>query len=83
MWEEERLAPPSVWWSWWVWVWVWEGCRRVFREPLGDTVDSCSWISIMWSPKRMVRLSGALPVRKSLTWKMCTSELGTGNGGGG
>ena len=38
----------------------------VERAP-GETVDSCSWISIMWSPRRMVRLSGALPERKSFT----------------
>jgi hypothetical protein len=28
------------------------------------TVDSCSWISIMWSPSLIVRLRGALPERK-------------------
>lgn len=39
----------------------------LLRDACGDTVDSCSWISIMWSPKRMVRLSGALPDRKSFT----------------
>ena len=33
------------------------------------TVESCSWMSIMWSPSLMVRLSGALPERKSTTWK--------------
>jgi hypothetical protein len=32
------------------------------------TVDSCSWISIMWSPSLIVRLRGALPERKSTTW---------------
>lgn len=37
------------------------------RPPLGVTVDSCSWISIMWSPRRIVRFSGALPDRKSFT----------------
>ena len=31
------------------------------------TVDSCSWISIMWSPSLMVRFNGALPDRKSIT----------------
>ncbi len=31
------------------------------------TVDSCSWISIMWSPRRIVRFRGALPDRKSTT----------------
>ena len=25
------------------------------------TVESCSWMSIMWSPRRMVRFRGALP----------------------
>lgn len=33
----------------------------------GVTVDSCSCISIMWSPNRIVRLSGALPDKKSFT----------------
>ena len=33
----------------------------------GVTVDSCSCISIMWSPSRMVRFRGALPDRKSFT----------------
>lgn len=37
------------------------------REAWGDTVESCSWISIMWSPNRIVRLRGALPERKSFT----------------
>lgn len=31
-------------------------------------MDSWSWISIIWSPRRIVRFRGALPVRKSLTW---------------
>jgi hypothetical protein len=31
------------------------------------TVDNCSWMSIMWSPRRIVRFSGALPERKSTT----------------
>lgn len=39
----------------------------VRRDALGVTVDSCSWISIMWSPRRIVRFSGALPDRKSFT----------------
>lgn len=38
------------------------------RDTWGETVDSCSWISIMWSPNRIVRLSGAFPERKSFTW---------------
>lgn len=39
-------------------------------EPVaGVTVDSWSCMSIMWSPRRMVRLRGALPERKSLTWE--------------
>lgn len=33
-----------------------------------DTVLSCSWMSIMWSPSRMLRFRGALPHRNSLTW---------------
>ena len=36
-------------------------------EELGVTVESCSWISIMWSPRRIVRFRGALPDRKSFT----------------
>ena len=31
------------------------------------TVDSWSCISIMWSPRRMVRFKGALPLKKSTT----------------
>ena len=31
------------------------------------TVDNCSWMSIMWSPRRMVRFNGAAPDRKSFT----------------
>lgn len=42
-------------------------CSR-FDVPDDETVDSCSWISIMWSPSLIVRFSGALPDRKSLTW---------------
>lgn len=42
-------------------------CGR-FDVPDDDTVDSCNWISIMWSPNLIVRFSGALPDRKSLTW---------------
>lgn len=33
----------------------------------GVTVESWSWMSIMWSPRRMVRLRGAFPDRKSFT----------------
>lgn len=36
------------------------------------TVDNCSWISIIWSPSRMVRFNGALPLRKSTT---CNREI--------
>ena len=32
-------------------------------------VESCSWISIMWSPSLIVRLRGAAPERKSFTCK--------------
>jgi hypothetical protein len=31
------------------------------------TVDSCNCISIIWSPRRIVRFRGALPLRKSTT----------------
>lgn len=31
------------------------------------TVESCSWISIMWSPRRIVKFRGAFPERKSTT----------------
>jgi hypothetical protein len=37
------------------------------RDELGVTVESCSCISIMWSPSRMVRFRGAFPERKSFT----------------
>lgn len=33
------------------------------------TVLSCNWISIMWSPRRMLRFNGVFPLRKSLTWE--------------
>lgn len=49
--EEERLELPEL----------------LELELLGVTVDSCSWISIMWSPRRIVRFNGAFPERKSLT----------------
>lgn len=45
-------------------LWVFE------RVPLcedGFKVLSCSWISIIWSPRRTLRLSGDLPLRKSFT----------------
>ena len=41
------------------------GLRRELLTWL--TVESWSWMSIMWSPNLMVRLSGAAPHRKSLT----------------
>ena len=34
------------------------------------TVDSWSCISIIWSPKRIVKFNGAFPDRKSTTWKI-------------
>ena len=37
------------------------------RDELGVTVESCSCISIMWSPNRIVRFKGAFPERKSFT----------------
>ena len=37
------------------------------EDVVGATADSCSWISIMWSPRRIVRFSGAFPDRKSFT----------------
>ena len=37
------------------------------------TVESWSWMSIMWSPSLIVRFSGAAPDRKSLT---CEEKLG-------
>lgn len=33
----------------------------------GLTVLSCSWMIIMWSPRRMFRFRGDLPLRKSFT----------------
>ena len=32
------------------------------------TVERRSWISIMWSPSRIVRFNGAFPDKKSTTW---------------
>ena len=31
------------------------------------TVESCNWISIIWSPRRIVKFNGAFPERKSTT----------------
>lgn len=50
----EPLAPPLA-------------VATVAPPPAGLTVLSCSWMSIMWSPRRMLRFSGVLPLRKSLT----------------
>lgn len=48
----------------------------LFDEPDDDTVDSCSWINIMWSPSLIVRFNGALPDRKSLTCEpICVSTI--------
>lgn len=48
------------------------GAEGLLAEARGgvapDTVLSCSCISIMWSPNRMLKLSGALPHRNSFTW---------------
>lgn len=33
-----------------------------------ETVLNCSWISIMWSPNRMLKFKGAFPHRNSFTW---------------
>ena len=38
------------------------------EEEVWLTVESCSCMSIMWSPSRMVRLRGAAPDKKSFTW---------------
>lgn len=35
----------------------------------GLTVLNCNWINIIWSPSRMLRFSGVLPLKKSLTWE--------------
>lgn len=51
----EPLAPPAT------------GATVAAPPPAGLTVLSCSWMSIMWSPRRMLKLSGVLPLRKSLT----------------
>lgn len=42
-------------------------------EDIWFTVESCSWMSIMWSPSLMVRFRGAAPDRKSLT--CCSFKL--------
>jgi hypothetical protein len=39
------------------------------EDNLGVTVDNCNCISIMWSPRRIVKFNGALPDKKSLTWE--------------
>lgn len=31
------------------------------------TVLNCSWINIMWSPKRILKFNGVFPLRKSFT----------------
>jgi hypothetical protein len=53
--EGADLAGREVWW--------W----REEEEEIWLTVESWSWISIMWSPRRIVRFSGAAPDRKSFT----------------
>jgi hypothetical protein len=46
----------------------WEGDEELGVRPhTGVTVESCSWMSIMWSPSLMVRFSGAFPLKKSFT----------------
>lgn len=43
--------------------------ERCDDDPeLGVTVLSCNWMSIIWSPRRMLRFNGVLPLRKSFTW---------------
>lgn len=37
-------------------------------EELEFKVESCNCISIIWSPNLIVKLSGDLPLKKSLTW---------------
>jgi len=52
-----------------------EGVAEVLGRLLFDaelTVESWSWMSIMWSPSRIVRFRGALPERKSTTCKYKT-----------
>lgn len=49
------------------------------RLVLGEIVDSCSWISIIWSPRRIVRFRGAFPDRKSLTWNSGKQKCGYNN----
>jgi hypothetical protein len=55
--EEEREEEEEMWWWWW----------RELLDIWLLTVDNCNWMSIMWSPSRMVRFSGAAPDRKSFT----------------
>ena len=48
-------------------IWIVCLCRR--EEEVWLTVESWSWMSIMWSPNLMVRLRGARPDKKSATCK--------------
>lgn len=49
------------------------------RDELGVTVESCSCISIMWSPSRIVRFRGAFPERKSFTCNIEKKNSGVGS----
>lgn len=51
-----------------------DGLSSVFEVAMDawlwfENVDNISWMSIIWSPRRIVRFSGAFPERKSFTWK--------------
>jgi hypothetical protein len=49
------------------------------RDELGVTVESCSCISIMWSPSRIVRFRGAFPERKSFTCNIAKTNACVGS----
>ena len=42
-------------------------CLLLLLPDAALTVDSCSWINIIWSPSRIVKFRGAFPDRKSTT----------------
>ena len=49
--------------------------RDLLRLDDELTVDNCSCISIMWSPRRIVKFRGALPLRKSTTCNKTKKKL--------
>lgn len=41
----------------------------VLLDDGDETVESCSWMNIIWSPSLMVKFRGERPAKKLSTWK--------------